>query len=596
MSDWYDFPCEARRALHEEVIDIMGHGQRVLGGFAATCVAVATFLGVVAAPASATPDSRSTMRFVSGSGALVDVPLAQTSLGGVTVGASGLDASIDWGQLVTLTTQWDTDAVRQGRAVDPVNTVTRPFAGAVTANWNVGDLALTTPLFPFSLDIGNTGFSTTGACDAKFSGAPYVCHLESVPQAIVDPAGAVGPYLDVQLVADITITPQALATLRTASIGATTVGTSNLSLTETSTTDPLAAACSASAGDHLSYAFGALSSTPGVHVQANLQVDAGNLVSDPITSELVRVPLASASVPFAAVDTTVALHGTGTTTDLGAVQVDDQPVTAVAGGPYAGSEGSPIAFDGSGSTVGCGATLHWTFGDGGSADGPQVQHTFADSGVYSGTLTATKGAQTDTTNFSVIVDNEAPVVDAGPETTTGVGTTVSFTGTATDPSSVDQGSLSYTWEFADGSPTGTATGADVTHTFTLPGVYDVTLTVCDKDGGCNFDTRRVTVGSKQPTVLVNFSDIIGRNGSSSEFRAILVDKDLRPIVGRSITFKLGSQTMTATTDSRGVASTRATVTQRMGLYAVTATFTPGGTDAQQYKGSSMALPFIVLPR
>ena len=90
------------------------------------------------------------MRFVSGSGALVDVPLAQTSLGGVTVGASGLDASIDWGQLVTLTTQWDTDAVRQGRAVDPVNTVTRPFAGAVTANWNVGDLALTTPLFPFS--------------------------------------------------------------------------------------------------------------------------------------------------------------------------------------------------------------------------------------------------------------------------------------------------------------------------------------------------------------------------------------------------------------------------------------------------------------
>ena len=54
--------------------------------------------------------------------------------------------------------------------------------------------------------------------------------------------------------------------------------------------------------------------------------------------------------------------------------------------------------------------------------------------------------------------------------------------------------------------------------------------------------------------------------------------------------------MTATTDTRGVATTRATVTQRMGLYAATATFTPGGTDAQQYKGSSMTLPFIVLPR
>ena len=92
---------------------------------------------------------------------------------------------------------------------------------------------------------------------------------------------------------------------------------------------------------------------------------------------------------------------------------------------------------------------------------------------------------------------------------------VSFAGTATDPSSVDQGSLTYTWEFADGTPTGTATGTDVSHTLTLPGVYVVTLTVCDKDGGCSAATRRLTVGSKQPTLLVNFSDIIGRNGSSS---------------------------------------------------------------------------------
>ncbi len=128
------------------------------------------------------------MTFVSGSGALHTVQLAQTSLAGVTAGASGLDASIDWGQLATVTTQFDTDAVRQGRAVDPVNTVTRPIAGTVTANWNVADLTLTTPLLPFVLDVGNTGFSTTGMCDIKFSGASYVCHLESAPQAIVDPS------------------------------------------------------------------------------------------------------------------------------------------------------------------------------------------------------------------------------------------------------------------------------------------------------------------------------------------------------------------------------------------------------------------------
>ncbi len=94
-----------------------------------------------------------------------------------------------------------------------------------------------------------------------------------------------------------------------------------------------------------------------------------------------RVPLASPSFPFAAYDTTLALSSTGITVDLGAVQADDSPITAVAGGPYAGVEGSPITFDGSGSTSGCGnAAYHWTFSDGGSADGVQPTHTFADNG------------------------------------------------------------------------------------------------------------------------------------------------------------------------------------------------------------------------
>ncbi len=107
-----------------------------------------------------------------------------------------------------------------------------------------------------------------------------------------------------KLVADITVTPEALATLRTASIGGATVGTADLGLTETSTTDPLSASCAAGVGDHLSYGLGALSSTPGVHVQANLQVDTGTLIDNPDPTDpnpLLRVPLASPSFPFAAV-------------------------------------------------------------------------------------------------------------------------------------------------------------------------------------------------------------------------------------------------------------------------------------------------------
>jgi hypothetical protein len=537
------------------------------------------------------------MRFLSGSTS-VDTALVDTSLLGVSVTSSGLHANIDWGQVATVTTQFDTDAVRQGRTVDPANSVSLPMAGSLTANWSVADLTVQSPGFAFPFDIGSIAMGSTGNCSARFSGGTYVCHLESAPQSIVDTAPFPGPYVDAKVVADITVTPAALTTLRTASIGGVPVGNADLALTETPTTDPLQVACTAGVGDHLTYALGALSSTSGLHVQASLQVEVGSSVVNPAypatdPNPVLRVPVASPSFSFAAADTSITLGSTGATFDLGAVQADDQAVMAVAGGPYAGSEGSPIAFDGSASTVGCGATLHWTFSDGGSADGAHVTHTFTDDGMYTGTLTATKGAQTDTATFAVTVDNEAPSVDAGADTSASVGAAVSFAGSATDPSSVDQGSLTYTWQFADG--TSNATGADVTHTFTQSGVYDVTLTVCDKDGGCGTGTRRVTVANTaQPTVLVNLSDLIGRKGSTAAFRAVLVDRELRPLPGRTIVFKLGTQTMTATTDARGIAITKATVAQKAGLYAVTATFTPGGTDAQQYKGSSMRLPFLVL--
>ncbi len=196
------------------------------------------------------------------------------------------------------------------------------------------------------------------------------------------------------------------------------------------------------------------------------------------------------------------------------------------------------------------------------------------------------------------VANAAPAVDAGGNVSSPSGSAVSFAGTATDPSSVDQATLEYTWAFGDGSPTAAAAAGTATHVYTVPGIYDATLTVCDKDGGCTVDGRRITVAAqqqRQPTLLVYFGDLIGRTNSTSDMRAILVDRNLRPMPGRTVTFTLGGQTVSATTDSRGVASTTLKVTQRRGLYAVSATWRPGGTDAQQYTGASMTLPFLVLP-
>ena len=66
------------------------------------------------------------------------------------------------------------------------------------------------------------------------------------------------------------------------------------------------------------------------------------------------------------------------------------PVAAT-GGPYAGQQGVPLAFDAGGSSDPDGDTLTfgWDFGDGSTAAGATAQHVFEASGLYTVTLTAT---------------------------------------------------------------------------------------------------------------------------------------------------------------------------------------------------------------
>lgn len=55
--------------------------------------------------------------------------------------------------------------------------------------------------------------------------------------------------------------------------------------------------------------------------------------------------------------------------------------------------------------------------------------------------------------------------------------------------------------------------------------------------------------------------------------ATLTDERGRPVVGRIVTFTLGSQTATASTNSAGLASTTLRLNQKNGNYPVSANFT-----------------------
>ena len=84
----------------------------------------------------------------------------------------------------------------------------------------------------------------------------------------------------------------------------------------------------------------------------------------------------------------------------------------------------------------------------------------------------------------------APIAAAGGSPLSGTGT-LNVTFNSDGSNDADGDPLTYEWDFDDG---GSSTSANPTHNFTAAGVYDVTLTVADGQGG---------VGTDQITIVVN---------------------------------------------------------------------------------------------
>jgi len=172
-----------------------------------------------------------------------------------------------------------------------------------------------------------------------------------------------------------------------------------------------------------------------------------------------------------------------TTATIGAAS---QPPAADAGGPYTGTEGVAVSFNGSGSSDdGTIVQYDWDFGDGNTAinGGATPTHIYASSSEYTVVLTVTDDdaeTNSDTATATIAIGNHAPVADAGPPAEGTVGSAVSFDGSGS--SDADGPIAQYAWNFGDGSPIDTISGANPSHTYAAADDYTVLLTVTDGDG------------------------------------------------------------------------------------------------------------------
>jgi uncharacterized repeat protein (TIGR01451 family) len=172
----------------------------------------------------------------------------------------------------------------------------------------------------------------------------------------------------------------------------------------------------------------------------------------------------------------------------------DDPIVD-AGDDQRADEGEEVHFDGSfvdpARMLAAGETIHWAFGDGETATGSLTpSHAYDDNGEYTVTLTVTDG-QGDVGDDSLVVtvDNVAPTVDAGPDQKAQPGELISFSGGFTDPGADDTWTIE--WDLGDGTFINDTTAFD--YAYDDPGIYTVTLTVTDDDGGVGDDTVEIRV-------------------------------------------------------------------------------------------------------
>ncbi len=237
-----------------------------------------------------------------------------------------------------------------------------------------------------------------------------------------------------------------------------------------------------------------------------------------------------------------------------------------------GFEGDEVTFVATASDPGPGdqLTYSWAFGDGGTASGATVVHTYVDERSYAVelTVTDTAGATATYTTTVPVLNADPSIIDFQVPNSATEGSSVSFSGLASDPGADDV--LTYTWAFGDGQTVGDVDLTSVSHTYGQDGTYTVMLTVTDGDGGSAESSMTIDITNVAPTIDGIQATQTGTEGSTFYFDGSASDP--------------GSDTLSYAWDfgdgESGTGSSTTHIFANDGTYSVTLTVTDGdgGSD------------------
>ena len=154
-----------------------------------------------------------------------------------------------------------------------------------------------------------------------------------------------------------------------------------------------------------------------------------------------------------------------------------------------------VQFDGSQSTDPGGKILQyrWSFGDGTSASGKKVSHTYTQKGTFIASLSVVDSDfRVGTAEVEIVASTGEPFASIEASATQGmIPLTVIFDASASKD--VDGEIVSYNWNFGDGA---SDEGVSVTHIYEGGGQFEASLTVVDNDGKSDTATLEISVYQK----------------------------------------------------------------------------------------------------